>query len=210
MQHPLKFITILLILGSCIHKGNDVEKVNGDKQEIHGSYFKESVISVCHVNSIDTFDMSVLQTDKFKGMLSISKNVFQNMFPKRKDYTDSSFFVYSYIPNEFDYLTLIIYQKNYEGENYRVDKMELVNIDSNGRSLDRITLATIDNAVITYEINSIIYNNDTLKVIEKVSSEPYFNPDHDTLYTNQYVFRINTASRIDTISQQHDFEINEY
>ena len=113
------------------------------------------------------------------------------------------------MPTNKDYLSLITYQKNYEGENYRVDYIDMVNIDANGTQLDKIRLTAKDNEVITYEVVSSL-NNDTLKVIERISSEQYFEPDLDTLYTNHYTLLLNGEKRIDTLDIKKDFEIRKY
>jgi len=139
-------------------------------------------------------------------MTPISKNIFHIIYPDRQDYAPNSFFIQSYLPSENDYLSLIIYQKNYEGENYRVDYIDLINIDSKGTLLDEIRLAAKDNEVITYEVVSHL-SNDTLTISERISSEPYFDPDLDTLYINHFTFKLNGINRIDTLEIKKDFEV---
>ena len=108
---------------------------------------------------IDTFDIEKLGTDDFSKMTPINEKLFQSIYPNRDDYSEDSFFIYSYLPSNNDYLSLITYQKNYEGENYRVDHIDMVNIDSTGAQLDKIRLTTKDNEVVTYEVISYLIND---------------------------------------------------
>lgn len=171
--------------------------------------FLDSLKSICKQNTTDTFDIENLQTDDFDEMVPIDKKRFQAMYPNRDDYAENSFFIYSYLPTMKKHMTLITYQKNYEGENYRVDYMDMVNIDSTGKQLDKIRMAAIDNEVGTYEVKSFL-RKDTLNVIEQISSEPYFEPDLDTLYTSHFRFKINGKQRIDTLEVKRSFEVRRY
>ncbi len=182
----------------------DVYKVDSNNHSL-----LDSLKGICSKNVTDTFDIDVLKTDDFEQMILIDKKLFHKIFPNRVDYSDNTFYIYSYLPHDKEHMTLIIYQKNFEGENYRVDYIELVNIDSTGRQLDKIRLTAKDNEVITYEVASFL-NNDTLKVIEQISSEPYFDPNMDTLFTTQITYRINSLKRIDTLEIINDFEIRRY
>ena len=180
------------------------EKVMLGKQA--GRSLLDSLAEICPLNSTDTFNMEICQTDDFSRMVPVTKKLYQTIFPNLHDYSANTFFIYACLSRQKDFLTLIIYQKNYEGENYRVDYMDLVNIDENGKCLDKIRLAAQDNEVITYEVSSSL-RQDTLKVTEKISSESYFDPPRDTLYTNEYVIKINGRKRIDTLKTNHSYEV---
>ncbi len=156
----------------------------------------DSLRLVCRANTTNVFDIKTLQTDDFSVMAPIHKNLFQALFPERDDYYPGAFFIYSYLPIPGDNLSLVTYQKNYEGENYRVDYMELVTLNSEGQHLEQIRLAAQDNMVITYEVVTNL-KEDTLFVTELVSTEIIANKD--TLFTNQLIFKINGSSTMDTL-----------
>lgn len=177
--------------------------------ESNNHSFIDSLKVICPINVIDTFDIELLKTDDFEQMILIDKKLFNKIYPNRDDFSDNSFFIFSYLPHENDHMTLIIYHKNFEGENYRVDHIDLVNIDSTGRLLEEIRLTAKDNEVITYEVVSFLFN-DTLKVVEQISSEPYFNPSMDSLFTTQVTYKINAEKRIDTLEIINDFEVRLY
>lgn len=206
----MKYTTSLLLLLFASYGCQEEKKDKSNETKIVSEQSKTSLIdslkSVCKKNTIDTFDIEKLETDDFSKMITINKSLFQTIYPNRDDFFENAFFIYSYLPSNNDYLTLITYQKNYEGENYRVDYIDLVNIDSTGAQLDKIRLTAKDNGVITYEVVSYL-NNDTLEVVERISSEAYFDPNIDTLYTNQFTFKLNGENRIDTLDIKKDFEV---
>lgn len=169
----------------------------------------DSLKSICQPNTIDTFNIENLQTDNFEKMTHVSKKLFHRIYPDKQDYSENSLYIQSYMPSKNDHLSLITYQRNYEGENYRVDYIDLINIDSTGRLLDKIRLTAKDNEVVTYEVISFL-TNDTLKVIEKISSEPYFDSRLDTLYTYHYTIKLNGIKRIDTLEFTKDYEVRKY
>ncbi|MBL4753484.1 MAG: hypothetical protein JKY52_07830 [Flavobacteriales bacterium] len=199
----LIMVSICGCLDSTTHESKNPEYVIS---EVNKTSFIDSLKAVCHPNSINDFDIEILKTDDFSAMTPISKKLFQVIYPNREDFSENSFFIYSFLPTNNDYLTLITYQKNYEGENYRVDYIDMVNIDSTGKQLDRIRLAANHNEVITYEFSSFL-THDTLRIIERISTEPYFDPDLDTLFTNKYIFMLNGDRRIDTLEIQQTFEV---
>ncbi len=202
----MKYTIGLLIF--VFHSWQEQVKPNEQKAvpEANSISLIDSLKSVCKKNTIDTFDIEKLETDDFSKMTPINKKLFQTIYPNRNGFSENFFFIYSYLPSNNDYLSLITYQKNYEGEDYRVDYIDLVNIDSTGAQLDKIRLAAKDNEVITYEVVSYLIN-DTLIVVERFSSESYFNPDMDTLYTNHYILKLNGKNRIDTLGIKKGFEV---
>jgi len=173
-----------------------------------GRSLLDSLAQICPLHTTDTFNMESCQTDDFSRMIPVTKKLYQTIFPDLHNYSANTFFIYACLPRQHDFLTLIIYQRNFESENHRVDYMDLVNIDKTGKCLDKIRLAAKDNEVITYEVSSSLHQ-DTLTVTEQISSEPYFDPPRDTLYTNQYVFKINGRKGIDTLRINRFFEVRE-
>ena len=201
----IEFIFILILLNGC-KVNNSRETKEKIKFESNKLSLLDSLKLICQLNTVDTFDIEKLKIDNFEKMIPIDKTLFQSIYPNRDDFTDSTFFIYSYLPSDNDYLTLIIYQKNYEGEYYRVDYVDMLNIDSAGRQLDKIRLTAKDNHVVTYKVVSYL-NNDTLKIVEQISSEQYFDPNLDTLYTKQVYLKLNGVNRIDTLEIIGDFEV---
>ncbi len=206
MKYTITLLLLVLVFYSCREQNKVETKEKKVILEVSNISLIDSLKSVCQKNIIDTFDIEKLGTDDFSKMTPINEKLFQSIYPNRDDYSEDSFFIYSYLPSNNDYLSLITYQKNYEGENYRVDHIDMVNIDSTGAQLDKIRLTTKDNEVVTYEVISYLIN-DTLKVVERISSEPYFEPDLDTLYTTHFTFMLNGKNRIDTLDIKKDFEV---
>jgi len=223
MKHLITFSILFFILYGCkktnprtvskttkITLADSIKSLN--KKEITSKKKKitllDSLKSICKKNTIEVFDIEKLKTDDFSQMIPINKTLFEHIYPNRDDFSENSFFIYSYLPsNNKDYLSLIVYQKNHEGENYRVDYIDLINIDSIGTQLDKIRLTAKDNQVVTYEVVSILKNN-LLSITEKVSSE--FDNDMDTLYVNKYTLKLNNKKRIDTIDVKRNFKVRKY
>ena len=204
------FFLILLILFSCqsnLKKGSDDFKKEVSKTTRLSLI--DSLKNSCKVNILDTFDIQNLFTDDFSEMIPVSNGLAKKMFPEDYEFDVNDLYIKSYIPNDQDYLTLILYQKNFEGNNYRVDYITLVNLDSTGKVIDNIILTVKDNTVITSKITSVFIGKDTIKSIQKISSEPYFNPDHDTLYTTE-IYLLKNRIKIDTISLKVESEVNFY
>lgn len=145
MKNIAGLILFFIILGSCgVRKSGD--RINDDPGI--GSIrmtLLDSLLAVSRPNTTNTFDIAVLQTDNFDKMIPISRNLFQTIFPGRTDYSADSFFIYAHLPPRGDYLSLITYQKQEEAEGHRVDYLDLLNIDSTGKCLDKIRLAANDN-----------------------------------------------------------------
>ena len=206
MKYTISLLLLVFMFSSCQETKKDKSKEMRIVSEVSKTSLMDSLKSVSKKNVIDTFDIEKLETDDFSKMIPINKALFQTIYPNRDDFSENSFFIYAYLPFDNDYLSLITYQKNYEGENYRVDYIDMVNIDSTGAQLDKIRLTARDNEVITYEVVSYLIN-DTLKVVERISSESYFNPYIDTLYTNHVTFKLNGKNRIDTLDIKKEFEV---
>jgi len=209
MKYTISLILLISVLSGCQEHKKDKAKENKIELKSNNLTLIDSLKTICKKNTTNTFDIEELETNDFSKMTPINKKLFQTIYPNRIDFSENSFFIFSYLPTSSDYLSLITYQKNYEGENYRVDYMDMVNIDVNGTQLDKIRLTAKDNEVITYEVVSSL-NNDTLKIVERISSEQYFEPDLDTLYTNQYTLLMNGEKRIDTIDIKKAFEVRKY
>ena len=204
MRNVIALLFIVVLLESC------KEKKEGKTIEVSQTLFLDSLKSICQINTIDTFDITVLQTDNFEKMIPISEELFYTIYSLEEDYFENLVFIQSYLPsNKEDCLSLIVYEKNYEEENNRVDFIDLINMDSKGTLLDKMRLAAKDNAVITYEVLSFL-NDDTLKIITKRSSEPYFDPNLDTLYIQKATFKLNGIKRIDTLEIKKEFEVRMY
>lgn len=114
--------------------------------------------------------------------------------------------MFSIISNKKDYYTLLTYQKYCEGEDYRVDYVELVNVSKDGNQLDRIRLAAKDNETITYEVNSILNGN----VLTKEKSISTFSNEEslvETIQPKKYQLKLFREKRIDTIDLNEKFEL---
>jgi len=149
----------------------------------------DSLKSICKLNLLDSFNINDLQTDDFKDMTPLSKELYYNIFPDKDDFSENAFFIYSYFTGGENDLYLITYQKNEEGEDYRVDYIDLVHIDAKGKLIESIRLAAEDNAVITYEVKSYL-NKDRLRVIIKSSEETTTAPFTDTLIIEDLNFQL--------------------
>jgi len=209
MKFIFSLIFLIPVFYSCQEHKKDGSKESNLELELNSLTLIDSLKSICKKNSTDTFDIEKLEANDFSKMTPIDKKLFQTIYPNRDDFSENSFFIYSYLPSNKEYLSLITYQKNYEGENYRVDYMDMVNIDYTGAQLDKIRLTAKDNEVITYEVVSFL-ENDTLKIVERISSEQYFEPYIDTLYTNQLTLILNGENRIDTLETKKYFEVRKY
>jgi hypothetical protein len=206
----LIFYLLIFILFSCqsnLKKGSDDFKKEVSKTTRLSLI--DSLKNICRINILTTFDIQNLFTNDFSKMVPVSDSLAKKMFPEDYEFDINNLYIKSYIPNSQDYLTLILYQKNFEGENYRVDYITLVNLDSTGKVIDNIILTVEDNGAILYEVTSYFLGKDSIKTIEKTSSESYFNPDHDTLYTTE-VYLLNNKIKIDTISLKVESEVNFY
>ncbi len=166
----------------------------------------DSILQKVKINNIDTFSIRNLQTDDFSEMIPIDEELFKLIYPSRNDYTPKSFYIFSKILNEKEYYTLIIYQKNFEGEDYRVDYIELVNITKDGLQLDKIRLTVEDNETIIYEVNSILKEN-TLIQKESISTFSESDSTKDTLHHTEYTFKLFGEKRIDTLNLSKTFEL---
>lgn len=155
--------------------------------------------------SLREINISELSTDDFSKMVCLNKEQFTYIFQDSSSFQDSTFYIHSKIPNDQNYL-LIMYQKNYETDSFRVDYIKLLSINKDKKTVDSLILSVLDNRVIQHEVFSSI-NNDTLTVMELQSSEPYFNPNHDTLYSTITKICLNSKQGINTISQNKTFEV---
>ncbi len=206
----LPYILFIIILLGCREKSTTSKK-QVEKEKVISSVETpknqlNSILQKVKINSIDTFSIRNLQTDDFSEMIPVDKKLFNLIFPDRHDYAEKTFYIFSQIPNEQNYYTLIIYQKNFEAEDYRVDYIELVNITKDGLYLDNIRLTVEDNATIIYEVNSIL-NDNILIQQENLSSFPESDSTKDTLYSTEYTFKLFGEKRIDTLNVSKKFEL---
>lgn len=202
-----KVLILIIALGSTVIFGFTTERNFFGLKKRNADYgIIDSIQSLCNLNTTSLFAMEELQTDDFTKMKEIDLKLFNILFPERKDFMEMNFFILSYLENSKNYLSLVIYEKNYEAENYRVDKVKLVIINSSGRKLNEIILATKDNEVITYEVSSSLHK-DSLTTIEKQSTEMYYNPKRDTLFISTHNIKLNGMKSIDTLSNTKDFQV---
>ena len=165
----------------------------------------ENIVESIQPTLLSEINITELTTDNFSKMVCLNKKQFTYIFQDSSLYQDSTFYIHSIIPSDHNHL-LIMYQKNYETDLFRVDYIKLLSINKNEKIVDNLILSVLDNRVIQYEVNSKI-NNDTLIVVELQSSEPYFNPNRDTLYSTITKIYLNSAQGIDTVSQNKTFEV---
>ena len=166
----------------------------------------DSILSKSSPNTTSSFDIRKLQTDDFSNMLLLDKALYNVVFSKQKGYMSNSYFVYAHLANNKDYYSFITYHKNYEGEDYRVDYIDLININEKGEQLNKTRLAAIDNAFIIYEVSSTL-NEDILVIQEKVSSEPNMDTDIDTLHFSTYTLKLFGNHPIDTLDVKKSFKL---
>ena len=167
--------------------------------------FTKDIISEVRISSLKEINIKQLQTDDFNNMIHLNKTQFTYLFNDSTAYSDSTYFIHSIIPNNYHHL-LVLYIKNYETDSDRIDYLRLLNINKHEEIVDNIILSVLDNRVIQYEVNSII-KEDTLLVTELQSSEPYFNPDRDTLYTIKTKIHLNSKHCLDTINRIRTAEV---
>lgn len=168
----------------------------------------DSLKAISKTNSLNEFNMAHIQTDNFEDMTLITNSLYNKIY-SNNDFRDSSFFIHSYLPSPEKMLYAVTYEKNFESENYRVDHLDLLCLNVNGELINKLRLATIDNEVITHEVTSNL-SSDTLRIVELISSEPYFNPDRDTLYKNEALILLNRETAFDTIKLLTSYRIRPY
>ena len=209
----MKNLTLILLISllfiACQGQKKDGDTKQKDIITIKKLSFTEHLKSFLEKNTTEIFDIEKLKTDDFSNMLPMNKKLFQTIYPNRNDYADYTFFIYSYLEanSNDDILTLITYYKNFEIENLSVDQMDLISVDADRNKLDEIRLTTKDNSVITYEVVSALEDN-IIKTTEKISSEYY--KSMDTLYTNEYTFKLNSKNRIDTVDVKRSLKVRQY
>jgi len=189
MRYVFGIILIILSLVGCDESDLSTKKIETEKENIRTkSTILDSIQVLCKINQADTFSMTNLQTDSFKGMVPVSKEVYKILYQKDNGYRPDFIFIMSVIESSSDFRNIITYQKDFGGDK-RIDFIDLIVLDSLGVVLEKIRLAASDNEVITYEVSSILESNN-LKTTELLSSEPYFDPNLDTLYTTICNYKI--------------------
>lgn len=190
MQKPLTSLLAIITLYSLSFLAcKNAQNKSIQKAIVKNYSLIDSLKSICRLNSLDSFNINDLQTDDFEDMTPLSKELYATIYPNKDDFTENAFFIYSYFPGGENDLYLITYQKNYEGEDYRVDYIDLVHIDAKGILIEAIRLAAKDNAVITYEVESYL-NKDHLRVITKYDEEATTAPFDFILIVEDITFQL--------------------
>lgn len=165
----------------------------------------DSIQSITRVNVIKSFQIKDLQTDSFDNMVHVDKNLYDLLYPDQEHYAKNTFYIFSHIPRNNKGYSFIIYQRNYEGEDYRVDHMDLINLNAKGDYLYSVRLTTNDSAVFIYEVSSEL-DDDILKVHEESSYTEEENVD--TLHIIDYTFKLFGAGLgLDTVNVERRFEL---
>lgn len=189
-------------------QSKSITRSNSKKVEISTRSPKElldSIQSNSSINTTTSFNIQELQTDDFSKMFLLDKQLYNIVFSKQSDYLHNSYFIYSQLPNTKNYYSFITYQKNYEGD-YRVDYIDLININENGEQLDKTRLAAVDNEVIIYEVSSTL-NGNTLIINEEFSGEPNMDTDIDTIHQSTVTLSLFGHSTLDTMDVKRSYRL---
>lgn len=217
-------ILALAILLSCYPKDNNAketithssdsenEKIILQKTESDSPSINfDSLINSLEQNKIKTFKINDFFIEDTTSLVEINQELFLQIYNDISDYDPAAKeYLLSKIRSTDSSHLFLTFSTTTQGENtdgtpYLVNSIILYCTKNNGKLIDKITLATEDNAVFTFEIDSYL-NKDNLMVNQRFFKEG--DNEADTMYFKTVNFLISQNNNdIDTVSVATSFKL---